>query len=547
VALDTPEYARLTRILRGGEPVVRCRAAYGLRGDPNGERAARNGHVRDALIEMARDDDHLLANTGIRSLGWPGNHEAVETLVGLMEDGNPLVQDRAARALGIIGGTRACDALIGALSDSVVRETAADALGRTKDRRAVQPLCALLKAHEDHVACAAAYALGNIGDAAAVEPLMALMQWDGPVPKQSPRMEDRFMSPPDRRFAALEALAQIGDPRAVRPILALFHSPDAHQSYDYILYRFGEDAVPPLVDALSTPDVGVRSCAAQVLGAGRRTLAYKPLVAALKDEKSGIQAEAAVAIGRIGGPGAFELLMKAAGEPTRNPTPLQESAIQGLGWLKDKRAIEPLRQWPRAKYDTSAETKADPVHARWSRLQVAEALARLGDADGVKTCLESVDTYLDEFNSVKASLDLSEMGDGVIEPLTWALFSEYPRDVSVAAEALAKMQDAKAYVAARQVVPLLPPEARLKAADAWVPAKVREGSDVSHDRAEIDLVVEILKDWPERQIRHRAVAYLVFCKAAQSVPILREIARTDPRHTIRRAAAKAAQTLAAGD
>jgi HEAT repeat protein len=175
-------------------------------------------------------------------------------------------------------------------------------------------------------------------------------------------------------------------------------------------------------------------------------------------------------------------------------------------------------------------------------VRVAEALARLGDAQAVKICIDSVD---DDFTSDNASRDLAAMGPCVIEPLAQALLSEDGRSVWIAADALAGIHDAKSREAIRRMMPLLPPAARVKAAEAWVPGGETWIWKLSEDPAGIDVVVEILKNWPEREIRYRSIKFLVLCKAGQSVPALREIARTDPRHTVRRAATKAAEALTA--
>ena len=90
-----------------------------------------------------------------------------------------------------------------------VRAVVARMLGALGDRRAVEPLIALLKTGECgdvrfNVRAEAAKALGQLGDARAVEPLMAsLADDDGAT-----------------RTSALEALGRLGDQRAVEPLLA---------------------------------------------------------------------------------------------------------------------------------------------------------------------------------------------------------------------------------------------------------------------------------------------------------------------------------------
>jgi HEAT repeat protein len=53
---------------------------------------------------------------------------------------------------------------------------AARTLGEIKDRRAVEPLMALLKDEEEDVRDTAAYALGLLGDERGIEPLIGCLQ-----------------------------------------------------------------------------------------------------------------------------------------------------------------------------------------------------------------------------------------------------------------------------------------------------------------------------------------------------------------------------------
>ncbi len=85
------------------------------------------------------------------------------------------VRQSAAEALGKIGDARAVEALIARLADadSDLRKFAAIDLGKIGDARAVEPLIARLADWKGDVRKHAAEALGNIGDSRAVEPLSA--------------------------------------------------------------------------------------------------------------------------------------------------------------------------------------------------------------------------------------------------------------------------------------------------------------------------------------------------------------------------------------
>ncbi len=85
-----------------------------------------------------------------------------------------------------------------------VRKEAAQALGKLGDKRAVEPLIAVV-GNGDASGAYAVEALGEIGDPRAVEPLLALLAGD-----------DSYA----RCRRAAEALGGIGDARAVEPLIA---------------------------------------------------------------------------------------------------------------------------------------------------------------------------------------------------------------------------------------------------------------------------------------------------------------------------------------
>jgi HEAT repeat protein len=96
-----------------------------------------------------------------------------------------------------------------AIPDCRVQAVVARVLGNLGDRRAVEPLAALLQTGECgdvrfNVRAEAAKALGQLGDVRAVEPLIAALADDDGA----------------ARAEALEALGRLGDPRAVEPLLA---------------------------------------------------------------------------------------------------------------------------------------------------------------------------------------------------------------------------------------------------------------------------------------------------------------------------------------
>ena len=119
--------------------------------------------------------------------------------LGYRHDKGREVAQTAAEALGKIGDPRAVEALITALKDESVsdnvRQAAGEALGKIGDARAVEPLIAILKNGSSDVRQAAAEALGKVGDARAVEALITALK------------QEKYWS---LRQAAAEALDALG-------------------------------------------------------------------------------------------------------------------------------------------------------------------------------------------------------------------------------------------------------------------------------------------------------------------------------------------------
>ena len=256
-------------------------------------------------------------------LGGRKDPRVADALIAAMKDSNFAVRSLAGHALFAIGDPRAVELLIASLKDSnpVVRQEAARGLGDIKDPRAVEPLIAALKDSVSAVSADAAGALGAINDPRAVDPLIAVLQDSHPDGSASglaaSRRYSRAAAALDRanadkaydRAVVAAALGDIADPRAVEPLIAALNDPDSSVS-DHAAVALGDigdpRAVKPLIDAL---DSNVRSKATEALEKIGPS-AVEPLVAALHDA---------------------------------NPI-VREGAVRALGYIKDPRAVDPLRR-----------------------------------------------------------------------------------------------------------------------------------------------------------------------------------------------------------
>lgn len=132
----------------------------------------------------------------------------LEKLVEDLELGNDVDRCSAARALGRADDPRAVDPLIGALKDdySWVREYAAFSLARLGDRRAVSALIDALGDRDYRVSGAVAFALGELADASSVGSLEEAIKSEDRWIRRS--AEDALAKIAGREEAAAEPLAE---------------------------------------------------------------------------------------------------------------------------------------------------------------------------------------------------------------------------------------------------------------------------------------------------------------------------------------------------
>jgi len=102
------------------------------------------------LIELAKGEESQSTRfDAIDALGEIGDAVAIETLVDLLKDGDRMVEFHAAKALGKIGGEIAVNTLINIIKEPVrqggLTIHAAEGLGLSGDKRAVEPLFELLQ------------------------------------------------------------------------------------------------------------------------------------------------------------------------------------------------------------------------------------------------------------------------------------------------------------------------------------------------------------------------------------------------------------------
>lgn len=268
-------------------------------------------------------DDPRDQKEALRNLQRLKKPESLKPLMDLY------AKDKDPAVLDVIVGFESNDAipsLISALSytkenfDHSVR--AAEALGRLKAARAVEPLLKMLeptlevKDRANLAKQAAIRALARIKDPQAVPALAKMVE-------ELPDKQDLFLN----KVAAL-ALAEMPDPRAIPSLIKGLYISRADgatifQECRYALVKIGEPAVQPLIEVLRERDPNLNAFAKQldfkagvlpfkaayVLGDLASPKAVPALVAKLKEsDKGGTQAEALQALGQIGDTAALDAI-----------------------------------------------------------------------------------------------------------------------------------------------------------------------------------------------------------------------------------------------
>ena len=102
----------------------------------------------------------------------------------------------------------------------------------------------------------------------------------------------------------------------------------------------GQEALDPLIDALSSRKKNIRMHAATLLGAIGNPKAIEPLIATLKDNNKLVRREASTSLSRMGEPAVEPLIEVLKDEDWK----VRGAAAWSLGNLNDERAIPALEE-----------------------------------------------------------------------------------------------------------------------------------------------------------------------------------------------------------
>jgi HEAT repeat protein len=329
------------------------------------------GQTDDVAQQIARlqGSDPKLRLWAADALAKSGDRRAVEPLIGALHDPDPQMRSLAAMGLGRIGDPRAVTPLIAALGDSNEDGSMAAgmALGQLRDARAIAPLIATLHHGERFTVV-----LAQLG-AAAYEPLIAALH----------------DSDPEMRKNAALALAEMRDPRSADALIAAFHDPvpKVREAAAWALTANSDPRVPDLlVQALRDPDMEVRTAVAGQLGWKKDPRFVEPLIANLKETNDALRIQACIALGRLQDPRAVGPLVETAKSKNSD---LASQAVRALGEIGSPAAVDALivianpLVSPEKAGLSHAPTPGD-TNGTWDLSQAAiDALGETGDSRAI--------------------------------------------------------------------------------------------------------------------------------------------------------------------
>ncbi len=279
--------------------------------------------VREPLIALLKDPLPSLRAAAARSLGWPGNREAVAALRERVETPGeaPAVRAAALEALGRIGDPSVRGLLLEASHDSDPSVRAAAlwgvTLGALVDPGDRVPLLIRLvgdDALDLQLRAQAIREMEALRDAAEVPVLTQILEHGPritmPLPSANPAQREvmalRYQQARDLRAWAAKALGDLGERGAIPLLLGSAEDPDDFflrlLSVQALIPFRAPEAFPVLERRLEDPFPMVRASALVGLAAIGDRRAVNLAIARLADEVPAVRAEAVLALAELGGP-----------------------------------------------------------------------------------------------------------------------------------------------------------------------------------------------------------------------------------------------------
>jgi HEAT repeat protein len=525
--------------LRAENHDARYAAVVGARAYFESREAGASPNARDlelALLAAMGDPDEEVARWAAYALSKVEDPVVIAGLVAAVNHPSADVRRCVGEALANFDGPKVADALAALLKHPENRERAACLLAKMGDKRALEPLIQIAQHTLDYSSAEVIVSLGALGDPRAVPPLLGVL--DGSVGRGPLGLPHAYEAD-----LAASALAQLKDARAIPGLVdACREWPDS-TAVRAAVVSFGAQAVEPLLKSLRDEFISVYGPIRALSEIGDRR-AVEPLRAMLKGDLPFGREEAAVALVKLGDSQAIEVAFNALRDPDT-----RLAAVNALGYLRDKRAIGPLRallaeKAPREDEKKGDETAPDTSDRGELRKATLRALISIGDPDAIVPALEegirnSLRTWCmsEEITWADMHPHIPRMGAAALGPLQKAL--SHP-SVSVRAEAaslLFLMDGPEALAALRTTFSMQQ--------TGFVNNFPIRGDEGVAKRTEP--LLEILASHKDREVRRVAAEALSKNRDPRVIPALRRAAAGDICPSVRAAAWKALEDLTGED
>jgi HEAT repeat protein len=335
---DVDTLSPLVEFLKGEDSDLRIQAALAL-----GEQ--RDVRAVPALLGALEDADANVRYHAIEALGKLRAAEAADALADVAETRDFFLAFPALDALTSIGEARVAPRVVPLLEDELLREAAADVLGRLGDEETVAPLAALLNATDapTPVVARALAALHDryerlYGEGAYIADLSRAAI--NPTGAQNLLDALNDLSNEELRPLAL-VVGWLEGAAVERALTRLLGREDARGEVIEALVRHGSRVTELLIEQLGSEDLEIRKAAVVALGRIGDASAAPALIATL-DEDPELVIPAADALAKIGDPRAFEALLALVGDPSAAVRQSVVGALNSLGLPSMPARVLPL-------------------------------------------------------------------------------------------------------------------------------------------------------------------------------------------------------------
>ena len=362
---------------------------------------------------IIQDKDNLVRTRAIYSLGKLGYKEALEPLIDILSDNDWNIQQEAIDSLGRLGYEDAVEPLLKILEEKQKIKQfgneykdqitlvegflqwnlslhAASALYQLHHESGLKYLIETLKNDDKNKIMFAALALGKLREKKAVEPLLLVIKENENYPEVI--------------YKAIEVLGQLGDSKAVEPLTQILKGKNWHYapSAADALGNLGDTkAVEELINSLDDKREEKKIAAAIALGKIGDKRAVKPLIKKLRGKTNYVPVVVADALGRLGDKQAIEPLLQKLKDASAS-TQQRLAALTALGLLESLHLIDDSFNLSTLYEDGDSETI----------IKIIETMERLGTQEAESVLKELIQSYSRSENSLD-----SIMSDKIIKAL----------------------------------------------------------------------------------------------------------------------------------